>query len=410
MSTFLSRICDSTEDFKNDRGSGLDGKHKVDDASNAVVTYAYMADALDSCRIGYSLDDYRIWSDALVLDNHGTEDCITVTLWADGFDDKNDESSMDVYYDEYGVDNFYNNFAITTLGVHFKAKAKWDDLLVDCYVPSASITTDVVDRLVSAICFCHEEHCSLSEALQHFKERVPELAIELQMSVEDIEQKFGDDLGYLGLSVSGSSDDRLVIEASEDDIARVISEVNSGLKLEDHDLSADGGSLYLAAVGMEDAFGGNFVVSIPITPKTTLAELRTLVPTGDLEFPSEVAEDSAGHEDGSADQLVVSDSGFEGWDRDDDSPFHEVIYTKRSTLGKPIEFVSVFMDRDDEGIARHWIDIEGLRGFLPEDLLNALGSTSLPDLEDAQELAEFIMESYNDFYAGVYGKMSGLVI
>lgn len=502
MSTFLSKICDSAQD-SHVAPSFSKGGHKVGDAFNGIASYADVAEALSSCHIGYSLDDYRIWADALSLDNHGTEDRLTITLFADGFDDKNDESSMEAYYDEFGIDNFYHNFAITTLGVHIKEKGAWDDLVVDCYVPTASITAEVVSRLVNAICFCYEEHCSLSEALQHLKESVPELLFELQISVEDIQQKFGEDVGYLDLPVSSAVSEKdsfynkSAWGASESDITRIISESNPVLEYLGGGSGVMGKSLTFAIKGMEDVS----YIDIPVTKTTTLRELSDLISPDNLEFPSEVSDsvdrnsrfgdswlirnmsDSGIRNflhhllpgtnpaikfkgvhrkgDGSSGLLIfnlreggvnypitipftattsafdlkelidpdnlehpakgefpseVSDSSKrvkdedDGWSYDESTPFHFAVYTKESVLGKPISSISVFVDHDDAGIAHHRIDVEGLRGYVPVDILDILESSSLPDLEDAQELAELIMESYNDFYAKVYDQMYDLVL
>lgn len=399
MSTFLSKICDSAQD-SHVAPSLSKGSHKVGDAFNGIASYADVAEALSSCHIGYSLDDYRIWANDLSLDNHGTENRLTITLFADGFDDKNDESSMEAYYDEFGIDNFYHNFAITTLGVHIKEKGAWDDLVVDCYVPTASITAEVVSRLVNAICFCYEEHCSLSEALQHLKESVPELLFELQVSVEDIQQKFGEDVGYLDLPVSSAVSEKdsfynkSAWGASESDITRIISESNPILEYLGGGSGVMGKSLTFAIKGMEDVS----YIDIPVTKTTTLRELSDLISPDNLEFPSEVSDSS---------KRVKDEDG--GWSYDENTPFHFAVYTKESVLGKPISSISVFVDHDDAGIAHHWIDVENLRGYVPIDLLDVLETTSLPDLEDAQELAELIMESYNDFYAEVYDRMHSLV-
>lgn len=186
MSSFLSKIIDSSATPALSRSG-----RRVSDARGRLATYATLAEALHSNGIDYSLDDYRIWSDNIPLDDHGRNSNTFVQVYGDGFEGYADEDeAMDalrVFYDDNGRDAFYDSINITSLCV--RVHDGENNPLLEWYIDSTSLRSSFVVDIIDAIGFCSEEHMSVAEFFDYMSKFV-KLATNYFIDEEEFKQKY----------------------------------------------------------------------------------------------------------------------------------------------------------------------------------------------------------------------------
>lgn len=186
MCSFLSKIIDSSATPALSRSG-----RRVSDARGRLATYATLAEALHSNGIDYSLDDYRIWSDNIPLDDHGRNSNTFVQVYGDGFEGyENEDQAMDIlhlYYDENGRDAFYDDINITSLVIRIYDGA--DESLMEWYIDSTSLRSSFVVDIIDAIGFCSEEHMSVAEFFDYMSKFV-KLDTNYFIDEEEFKQKY----------------------------------------------------------------------------------------------------------------------------------------------------------------------------------------------------------------------------
>ena len=168
---------------------------KVSDSNSSargrLATYATLAEALHSNGIDYSLDDYRIWSANIPLDDHGRNSNTFVHVYGDGFKGyASEDEAMDalqVFYDENGRDAFYDSINITSLCV--RVHDGENKPLLEWYIDSTSLRSSFVVDIIDAIGFCSEEHMSVAEFFDYMSKFV-KLATNYFIDEEEFKQKY----------------------------------------------------------------------------------------------------------------------------------------------------------------------------------------------------------------------------
>lgn len=193
---------------KNVAGSVNQPSHgKVSDSNSStrgrLATYATLAEALHSNGIDYSLDDYRIWSANIPLDDHGRNSNTFIQVYGDGFEGyASEDEAMDalrIFYDDNGRDVFYDSINITSLCIRVHDGA--NKPLLEWYVDSTSLRSSFVVGVIDAIGFCSEEHMSVAEFFDYMSKFV-NLDTNYFIGEEEFEQKY---LVYDSKTVSGDA-------------------------------------------------------------------------------------------------------------------------------------------------------------------------------------------------------------
>lgn len=186
MSSFLSKIVDSFASLVSSRSG-----RRVSDARGRLATYATLAEALHSNGIDYSLDDYRIWSANIPLDDHGRNSNTFIQVYGDGFEGyASEDEAMDalgVFYDENGRDAFYDSITLTSLCI--RVHDGENTPLLEWYVDSTSLRSSFVVGVIDAIGFCSEEHMSVAEFFDYMSKFV-NLDTNYFIGEEEFEQKY----------------------------------------------------------------------------------------------------------------------------------------------------------------------------------------------------------------------------
>ena len=182
--------------------------------------------------------------------------------------------------------------------------------------------------------------------------------------------------------------------ADDSDIARVVRESNPILEHIGWGTNAKRSVDFRMMGDDEVAY-----VEIPVVAGMTLGDLRDALDPNNLPFPG-IVEDSKvrGRVSDSRDGWEFADSDSSGKGR---GPFY---YTKSSSAGKPISQMTVLSAKQGDGVV-NFILTDDLQGYLPVDVISALDSVGFVNLKDAQELAEFIMESSNAFHLNIDTKL-----
>lgn len=182
--------------------------------------------------------------------------------------------------------------------------------------------------------------------------------------------------------------------ADDSDIARVVRESNPILEHIGWGTNAKRSVDFRVMGDDEVAY-----VEIPVVAGMTLGDLRDALDPNNLPFPG-IVEDSKVRRRtcDSRDGWEFSDSDSSGKGR---GPFY---YTKSSSAGKPISQMTVLSAKQGDGVV-NFILTDDLQGYLPVDTISALDSVGFVNLKDAQELAEFIMESSNAFHLNIDTKL-----
>lgn len=168
---------------------------KVSDSNSSargrLATYATLAEALHSNGIDYSLDDYRIWSANIPLDDHGRNSNTFIQVYGDGFEGyASEDEAMDalgVFYDENGRDAFYDSITLTSLCI--RVHDGENTPLLEWYVDSTSLRSSFVVGVIDAIGFCSEEHMSVAEFFDYMSKFV-NLDTNYFIGEEEFEQKY----------------------------------------------------------------------------------------------------------------------------------------------------------------------------------------------------------------------------
>lgn len=186
MGSFLSKIVDSSASLALSRSG-----RRVSDARGRLATYATLAEALHSNGIDYSLDDYRIWSANIPLDDHGRNSNTFIQVYGDGFEGyASEDEAMDalhVFYDENGRDAFYDSITLTSLCI--RVHDGENKPLLEWYVDSTSLRSSFVVGVIDAIGFCSEEHMSVAEFFDYMSKFV-NLDTNYFIGEEEFEQKY----------------------------------------------------------------------------------------------------------------------------------------------------------------------------------------------------------------------------
>lgn len=168
---FIEKVCDSRGCVTHDGGARVPdaGCHrikrtKVSDAESDVAAYGDLADALSSNGIKYSLDDFRIWSEEVIIND--SDDRYTLTLYADGFveDEDSEFDQFNAYYDEHGKDSFYSDTLLQNWGIHIYHN---ETLAVEFY--GTGLTEGQVKSLADLLGFISEEVHSYETAVNEIK-------------------------------------------------------------------------------------------------------------------------------------------------------------------------------------------------------------------------------------------------
>lgn len=167
---FIEKVCDSRGCVTHggvrvsDAGHRCIKRTKVSDDKSDVAVYGDLADALSSNGIKYSLDDFRIWSEEIIIDEPDAR--YTLTLYADGFveDEDSEFDQFNAYYDEHGKDSFYSDTILRNWGIQIHRD---DDLVVEFY--GTGLTEDQAKLLADLLRYLSEDALLYETAVNEIK-------------------------------------------------------------------------------------------------------------------------------------------------------------------------------------------------------------------------------------------------
>lgn len=184
---FIEKVCGSRGCVTHSGGARVSDagcrrirRTKVSDASHDDAVYGDLAAALSSNDIGYSLIDYRIWSEDIFIDN--VDDRYRLVLYADGYgeDDDSDYDKFDAFYSAHGKTPFYWGTTLRNWGIQIH---RYDDLVVEFY--GTGLTEGKVKSLVDLICYISEDDLSYATAVDMIKKTLSVAGITYSTRTKD---------------------------------------------------------------------------------------------------------------------------------------------------------------------------------------------------------------------------------
>ena len=176
---FIEKVCDSRGCVTHSGSVGVQDadchhikKTKVSDDMSDVAVYGDLADALSSNGIKYSLDDFRIWTKDIIIDESNGR--YTLTLFADGFveDEDTEFNNFNAYYDAFGKDSFYSDTILQNWGIYILHD---DKLIVEVY--GTGLNAGQAKSLADLLGFISEEVHSYETAVNEIKKALSSAGI-----------------------------------------------------------------------------------------------------------------------------------------------------------------------------------------------------------------------------------------